>query len=178
METQDNIKLALIEAFEQIEPQSGSIDGVGEDGFCNWYLREWNNCEDGKKRIKEQAAAMIKAIENRQKGLQYKCGGEFRERITAMVAENPKKKSVKLFQGTAGFRKSPERITFEDEMAVIATCEEHLPSAVKIVKSLVKSEIKKDMLENGVLMSGCELVESVDKFYPQISIPELEGVEL
>jgi len=185
LSSQEDFRNMLIDAFQDIEGPNEWIDGEDEnvaennDQFCNWYLRVWADCEAAEKRIKDQCEVMIKAVQARKMGLQYMKGYQFRQYIEAMIEADPKKRSINLAHGEAGFRKSPEKVVWEDEELVIKNAEKHLPEAVKIKKSLSKIIIKNSMKETGKLLSGCKIVPAVDHFYPQTEIHEkLEEIEL
>ena len=150
-----------------------------QDSFCNWYLRIWNECEDAKKRLKEQAAKMEKEITNRQKALQWKLGEQFQQRITAMVeAAGGKKRSVNLLQGTAGYRKNPDKMKILDMDKAVAWAEENIPDDVIVEKRVNTTPLKDNMKTTGEVPDGCEYLEAYDKFYPQVELPALsEGKE-
>lgn len=82
-----------------------------------------------------------------------------------------KEKHIHLFQVTASLRKLPDKTQIIDEAKALKYCEKHIPEAVKVKKSLLKSKIKDP---NSV--PGVERIKGVDKLYIEVT-SEQEAIE-
>ena len=70
-----------------------------------------------------------------------------------------------LPSGIVGFRVEPTKVIVSDEPKLIAWCRQHLPSAVKIVESILKSEVSAHIKQTGECPDGAELAGGGEKFY-------------
>ena len=77
--------------------------------------------------------------------------------------QGEKRRSVKLFGATAGFRKSPDRVDVLDENQAIEYCTAYHPDLVreKVTYSLDKKMVK----DTGEIIPGVEIHPGVEKFY-------------
>tara|TARA_Y100000310_G_scaffold260204_1_gene269040 strand:+ start:1346 stop:1891 length:546 start_codon:yes stop_codon:yes gene_type:complete len=80
-----------------------------------------------------------------------------------------RKRSTRLPDGTVGgLRRGPERVEIVDEAAALEWCEEHLPSAIKVTRSVLKAPILARMKENGEVPPGIAFRPGEDRYYVDV----------
>jgi phage host-nuclease inhibitor protein Gam len=144
---------------------------VHDYGAANWCLRKIE-------RIEGRCAARAAAVEAECRRLR-----EWAERENARERESAdflaaklepwargeldgqRRRSIGLPDGTVGFRSTPGRVEVTDEAAALAYCEANLPEAVKVKKSISKSEIAEKFKKTGELPVGCEWAAGEERFY-------------
>jgi len=84
---------------------------------------------------------------------------------TVEIAKGTGAKHVKLLGGEIGYRQSPASLEVNDEAAAIAWAEENCTEAVKIEKRLIKTPLKKLIMENGECPPGVEVKPGDIKWY-------------
>ena len=76
-----------------------------------------------------------------------------------------KRRSVSLPDGTAGFRRTPQRIEYRDETAVVVWAEGKAPEKVVVKKTLPKAAAKELIEATGEVPECVDLIEGEDRFY-------------
>ncbi|MCD1655518.1 host-nuclease inhibitor Gam family protein [Treponema zuelzerae] len=84
--------------------------------------------------------------------------------VLAEIQGLKKGKTLKYFGVNIAMRKLPDKADIEDEDAAILYCEEHLPQVVEIRKTLVKSVLKRALVE-GYEIPGVELTPGPEEMY-------------
>jgi len=112
--------------------------------------------------IKEQAAAMLRDVENDRRYLDWRFG----EALQGWAQQNlpPGKKSLKLLTGTLAFRTSPERLEVVDEATAIKWAFDNCQAAYKMVEALDKKALTAHFKASGELPPGCELKPATENF--------------
>jgi hypothetical protein len=85
--------------------------------------------------------------------------------FTREQIEGKKERSVKLLFGSLGFRKRPDTLEVTDEAAAVVWAREHVPDAVKVTTSLLKTPVKEYVQGTGEVPPGCEYHKGEDEFY-------------
>lgn len=93
-------------------------------------------------RIRESHESRINAAKRKAEYLENAYGSTIRNWLEDNL--QPGKKSAKHTWATVGYKTSRESCKVIDESAAVAYCEEHYPEAVKIVKSVLTSNIPAD----------------------------------
>jgi len=75
-----------------------------------------------------------------------------------------KGKTLKYFGVSISMRKLPDKAEIDDEEAVIAYCERHLPQAIETKKAIVRTYLKKALSE-GYEIPGAELIPGTEELY-------------
>lgn len=75
-----------------------------------------------------------------------------------------KGKTLKYFGVSISMRKLPDKAEILDEGMVIDYCEEYLPDAVEIRKSLSRTEVKKALLK-GYDIPGASIIQGSEELY-------------
>ena len=80
--------------------------------------------------------------------------------------QGEKRRSVKLFGASAGFRTTPETVDIVDEAEALDYCRQNHPDLIKekVTYSLDKKGIK-DLYSKGEIVPGTEVKPGHDKFY-------------
>lgn len=87
--------------------------------------------------------------------------------VSTLIASQ-EKKSVNTIVGTVGYRKSPDKLVFENEDMLLKRLEKNHPEAVKIKKSISKTEIKKLLKNKKISIECAELItmtQGENRFY-------------
>jgi len=168
--------IELKEHAEALEAEFNSRPKIGtfsnDDELAIWYLGKVNDLDSQIERIKEQAGALIRAAENRKRGLAWKWGGAFKEIIDAKLrSQGGKKRSVDLLTGRAGYRKQAEKLTIIDPAKVLEWADFNCPQAIK--RECRITPLKDHFAETGEIPPGVHLTEARDTFYPPVTSYEL-----
>lgn len=125
--------------------------------------------------IKAQADSEIARIELRAKqqtelheGRLERAQNYFNDQLQGFVlteTKDKKTRSVKLLNGTIGFRHNPDKLEVEDELAALEWAKAQLPEAVCVKESLDKSIAKEHIKSTGEVPDGCTLIPGSDAFY-------------
>lgn len=91
----------------------------------------------------------------------------FLEPWVADEVADTKKKSVSLPNGTAGFRSSPESVVINDPEKIVAEAK-MFGIPVQTKEYVNKTDIKKYIHEQGVVLDNAFLVPGTEKFYVKV----------
>lgn len=81
--------------------------------------------------------------------------------------QDQKSKSVKLPNGTAGFRTTPESIVIKDDKAMVDEAKK-LDIPVQTKEYVTKTDIKKYIKDTGVVLENAFITPGSEKFYVKI----------
>src|SRR5206468_4077872 len=119
-----------------------------------------------RQRVADWWEAETRRSERREQFLWHRFGAELADWTRRQLqAQYGSRRSLHLPSGVVGFRTEPTRIVVADEPKLIAWCRQHLPSAVKVVESVLKSEISAHIKSSGECPDGAELAGGGEKFY-------------
>lgn len=130
----------------------------------NKYIRVSLRLAEEEERIKAQAAAMLKSIENRRNGLDYVYGALVRS-VTERLLKGGKARSYKTLFGTIGFRKAPAQVFIKEEDTTMEWLKRLHPNWIRTKTEPMRSEITGHFKATGEVPPGCEAVPERDKFY-------------
>jgi len=105
----------------------------------DWFLRKLGRVQDERARLKAQHQARLKELDAEERGHRWRWEERFRAVVEHDLAEGTRK-SKRYTYGTAGTRKRGG-VDVVDKEAALAWAEEHAPAAVKVTRSLLKSEL-------------------------------------
>ncbi len=129
---------------------------------ASWVVRKIVEARARQSRIKDWVALELKSAQREEKFFLERFGDE----LEAWTAENNGgKKTLRLPDGTLGFRSKRAVIQIADEDRVLDWCRDHLPEAVKTVESVLKTPLNEHLKETGELPPGCDLDAGGDEFY-------------
>ncbi len=135
---------------------------IRDAGDASWVVRKIVEARARQQRIKDWAQAELKAAQREEKFFLERFGDE----LEAWTAENNGgKKTLRLPDGTLGFRQKRAIIQIQDEDRVLDWCRDHLPEAVKISEYILKTPLNEHLKETGELPPGCDLDAGGDEFY-------------
>jgi hypothetical protein len=123
--------------------------------------------DERQRRIKAQADAMIREIDNERKGLLFKHETDLRE--WALSKLKGKARSVKRLVGTCAFRTVPGRVVVTNPDDALAYCRQWLPEAIRETVDVKALQPVADIdPETGEIKqtvpTGCEWVPSRETF--------------
>jgi phage host-nuclease inhibitor protein Gam len=75
------------------------------------------------------------------------------------------RKTLRLPDGTLGFRSKRPILQIEDEERVLEWCAQNLPDAVKTSRSILKTPLNEHLKETGEIPPGCDLDAGGDEFF-------------
>jgi len=81
------------------------------------------------------------------------------------IAKAGKAKSMKLLNGTVGYRTAPNHLKVNDEVAAVAWLKDHAAGCVRVKEEVKKTETEKFIEENGEMPAGVELIPGKITFY-------------
>jgi hypothetical protein len=145
-------------------------DGAGrvphrQRAKANWYLRRLANIEAEQRRVRAQAAAIVRQLENDAERLRYLYEGELAEYVRQKLSTSGnRRKSVHFLQGTAGFRTVPAAIRVTDTLAALDYATRCLPEAVKTQQVLDAARYRKLVEETRELLPGVEVTPEHETF--------------
>lgn len=162
-ETQEtqNIEDAEDLANELLPPEKQQFV-IRDASDASWVVRKIVEARARQTRIKDWAALELKSAQREEKFFLERFGSE----LEAWTAENNGgKKTLRLPDGTLGFRSKRAIIQIKDEDRVLDWCRDNLPEAVKTVESVLKTPLNEHLKETGELPPGCDLDAGGDEFY-------------
>jgi hypothetical protein len=139
---------------------------IRDERSASWLVRKVVEERAYRQRVADWCAAETLRSERREQFLLNRFGTELADWTRQQLAKQyGKRRSIHLPSGIVGFRTEPTKIAVLDEPKLIAWCRASLPSAVKVVESVLKSEINAHIKQTGECPDGAELVCGGDKFY-------------
>ena len=156
-------------APENAEPVTSQSFVIQDESGASWAVGKMLTLKANVKRVKEQAAAMVKDYENDLRRLEFvvlQSLGTWSQQ--AIADKGGKKKSIKLLEGTVGFRAKKEVLKVEDDGVLLEWCKKHLPDAIEIVpaiEKLKKKEINEYFDMTGEIPDGTFVEDASETFY-------------
>jgi len=139
---------------------------VRDEQSASWVVRKIVEERAHRLRVANWCVAETRRSERREQFLMHRFGAELAEWVRQQLAKQfGKRRSVHLPAGVVGFRAEPTRIIVADEPKLIAWCRQHLPSAVKVVQSVLKTEINQHIRSTGECPDGAEVAGGGEKFF-------------
>ena len=129
---------------------------------ASWVVRKIVEARARRERIKDWAKMELVAAEREEKFFLQRFGDELE---SWLQGNNDGRKTLRLPDGTLGFRKKRPTIQIEDEDRVLDWCESNLPDAIRIKRSVLKTPLNEHLQETGELPPGCDLDAGGDEFY-------------
>lgn len=164
-------ELAIVEAERALDERMS---------LPEWYILKMHQLDEADEKIKEQAKAMRKAIENHRKALAWKFGAEVRFQIDELIAaQGGKKKSVNLMTGKAGYRAANGKVNVHDRKALASWCVDHCQAALDLTVART-TPIVEHIEATGEVPPGVEFVAGGDVFFPRVNqaaLPQEDGDE-
>ena len=105
----------------------------------DWFLKQLARIEAERALLKSQHAARLKELDADESGLRWRWLERFRAVVELELA-NGKRKSKRYAYGTAGTRRR-RVVEVVDADAALAWAEANAPAAVKVTRSILKSEL-------------------------------------
>lgn len=139
---------------------------VRDERTASWIVRKIVEERAHRRRVAEWFEAETRRSERREQFLLHRFGAELSEWVRQQLARQfGKRRSIHLPGGVVGFRVEPTRIVVADEAKLVAWCQQHLRSAVKVVQSVLKTEINQHIKSTGECPDGAEIAGGGEKFY-------------
>lgn len=150
-------------AYVSLEGQDPDDEEVA---LLHKYVRLTAMYENEIERAKKQAAAIIRGLENKVRGLEYVYAAAAQS-VTRRLIAGGKTKSVKTPWGTAGFRTRPASVTITDPETLVeqAQLSPELRDLVKTKVEPSRSAVVEYFKTTGAIPPGCEFVPAAETFY-------------
>ena len=150
------------ELVQELLPPDKQQFVIRDASDASWVVRKIVEARARQQRIKDWAQAELQSAQREEKFFLERFGDE----LEAWTAENNNgKKTLRLPDGTLGFRHKRAVIQIQDEDRVLDWCRDHLPEAVKVSESVLKTPLNEHLKETGELPPGCDLDNGGDEFY-------------
>ncbi|HEV2294697.1 MAG TPA: host-nuclease inhibitor Gam family protein [Tepidisphaeraceae bacterium] len=139
---------------------------VRDEDSANWVLRKVTECRAYRERVARWAQAETLRAERQEALLMRRFGGELEAWTREQIGkQHGRAKSLALPAGVLGFRREPTKLLIVDERALVGWCRAHLPAAIKVTESLLKSEIQAHIMTKGECPAGAEMGGGGERFY-------------
>jgi len=134
---------------------------------ASWVCRKVNEARAYQMRIKAWAERELRRAKQREAFFMARFSRELEEWARRELAKpvHRKRKCIALPGGTLGFRRTTPRLVIQDEAKLILWCKQHLPAAVKVVESVVKTPLNDHVAATGEIGDGAEVVGACETFY-------------
>ncbi len=139
---------------------------VRDEGSANWVLRKIIEARAYRERVARWAAAETIRAERQEAFLLHRFGSELESWAREQIGkQHGRRRSLALPAGVLGFRQEPMKLLVLDERALVGWCRAHLPVAIKVTESLLKSEINAHFKDTGECPAGTEIGGGAERFY-------------
>ncbi len=151
------------EAFAaQLLPQEKLGFEIVDAQDASWVVRKIVEARARQERIKEWAAREAKAARREEEFFLRRFGPS----LETWMSENANgKKTLRLPDGSLGFRKKRISLQIEDRELLLDWCRRNLPDAVKVEEDVLKTPLNEHLRETGEVPPGCDLNAGGDEFY-------------
>ncbi|MGI4790191.1 MAG: host-nuclease inhibitor Gam family protein [Janthinobacterium lividum] len=154
----------LVAAAEEFAPKDFSPTTADE---VDWVLGKIADARAKAARIRENAEKIARDAEREASFFEWKYGALLMEFVKQQIAaEGGKRKSIRLFNGSLGWRTTPARMVLADgeaaEARAIAWAKQHMPEAVCQVEKLDRMLLKEQVAEHGDAVVAVSTGECLD----------------
>ena len=112
---------------------------VRDQQRANWVLKKIIAEREYRARCAAWFEAETRRSERREQFLMHRFGVELEEWTRQQLANQyGKRRNVLLPAGVLGFRTTPAKLVIADEPKLLFWCRQHLPTAVKVMESVLK----------------------------------------
>jgi hypothetical protein len=154
------------QAIEQVASEVDEAFHVRDEQSANWVLRKIVEERAYRHRVQQWCDAETRRSERREQFLMLRFGAELAEWTKRQLAGKfGKRRSIHLPSGKLGYRTTPAKLVVADEPRLIAWCRRNLPSAVKVVERVLKSEVHSHIKTTGEVPEGAEISGGDDRFF-------------
>jgi hypothetical protein len=139
---------------------------VRDAATANWVIRKITESRAYGRKVRAWAEAEVKRAEREENQLLHRYGGQLEEFARQQIyLQHDGRKSVSLPAGTIGFRIEPTRLAIDDEQTLIRWCREHLPSAIRIMQTMLKAPLMEHLKATGECPKGTDIIGGAERFY-------------
>jgi hypothetical protein len=139
---------------------------VRDEPSANWVVRKIIEERAYRQRVQQWFDAETRRSQGREQFLMLRFGSELEQWTKQQLQKRSGKgRSIHLPAGTLGFRTTPAKLVVADEPKLVAWCRRHLPSAVKVVERVLKSEVHDHLKTTGEVPEGAEISGGEDRFF-------------
>ena len=147
---------------EQLLPADKLSFQISDAASASWVVRKIVEARARQERIKQWAQKEMKSARREEEFFQNRFGPE----LEAWMSENlGGKKTLRLPDGTLGYRRTRTRLQIADDEMVLDWCRQNLPDAVRVKESILKTPLGEHLQETGEVPPGCEIEPGGDEFY-------------
>lgn len=153
-----------VQDAQEFLPPAKAEFHVTDESSANWVLGKLLDCDEEEARIKAWYKSAMQEVERKREFFENRFGGELEAYAAQALAES-KSKSLKLPNGSIGFRSSKPGLVIVDEARVDLWASIHAPHILNVVTTLSKSRLKEYYEATGEIPDGADLGETALKFY-------------
>jgi hypothetical protein len=123
-------------------------------------------CRAYRERVARWAQAETVRADREEAFLMHRFGAELEAWAREQIArQHGRRRSIALPAGVLGLRQEPTKLLIIDEQALVGWCRAHLPTAIKVTQTLLKSEIQTHIKSTGECPAGAEIGGGGERFY-------------
>jgi hypothetical protein len=138
---------------------------VRDAASASWVVRKVNEERAHRVRVQQWCDAELRRSEARERFLLFRFERELEDWTRQQLAlRHGNRRSIYFPGGTVAIRIQPTSIVIADEPMLISWCETHLPSAIKVVRSLSKTELHAHVKRSGEIPDGAQLAGGGERF--------------
>ncbi len=139
---------------------------IRDEGSANWAVRKILECRAYRERVARWAQTETIRAERQEAFLMHRFGSELEAWAREQIGkQHGRRRSVSLPAGVVGFRREPTKLLVVNEQDLVGWCRTHLPAAIKVTESLLKSEIQAHFKDTGECPAGAEIGGGAERFY-------------
>lgn len=144
----------------------GERFSVHDEKTAAWVVRKVVEERMHRQRVEQWRDHEVTCSQRREAFLLHRFGEQLMHWTRRQLdQQHGSRRSLHLPSGIVGFRTEPTKVLVTDERQLVAWCQEHLPSAVKVVRSILKTEISTYIKQSGECPDGAEFGGGGEKFY-------------
>ena len=139
---------------------------VRDEDSANWVLRKIAECRAYRERVARWARAETLRAERQEGFLMHRFGNELEAWAREQIGkQHGRRRSIALPAGVVGLRREPTKLVVVDERALVGWCRTHLPAAIKVTETLLKTEVLAHVKDTGECPVGTEMGGGAERFY-------------
>jgi hypothetical protein len=159
-----NDPLIAVEDEPIADPDVPAAFTVRDRASANWIVRKIAESRAYAEQVRAWADLELRRAAREEAFFLRRFGAEL-EAWARVEIESSRRKSLKLPAGTVSFRTEPIRLEVHDERKLILWCRRHLPDAVRVQTSVLRSAVKEHLMQTGECPDGAQPCGGGERFY-------------
>jgi hypothetical protein len=139
---------------------------VRDKGGANWVVRKILECRAYRERVARWAQAETLRADRQEAFLLHRFGGELEAWAREQIGkQHGRRRSIALPAGVLGLRREPTKLIVVNERDLVGWCRTHLPAAIKLTETVLKTEVLAHVRGTGECPVGAEMGGGAERFY-------------